>query len=74
MQLFTVREVAQILKLNPGTVYRLVEANKIPHIRLDNSRKAIRVPSKLLDAYIEEHIQTQVEASSGEISKGAKTT
>jgi excisionase family DNA binding protein len=73
MQLFTVREVAEILKLNPGTVYRLVEANKIPHIRLDNSRKAIRVPSRLLNAYIEEHIQTQVEASIGEASKDTET-
>jgi excisionase family DNA binding protein len=69
MQLYTVSEVAEILKLNPGTVYRLVETNKLPHIRLNDSRKAIRIPSRLLDAYIEEHIQSQVESLNGVITK-----
>ena len=36
-RLLTVRDVAKLLKVNPATVYRLVEAGELPHVRVSNA-------------------------------------
>jgi excisionase family DNA binding protein len=43
--LFTVREVAQLLRVSRATVYRLVSGGKLPHARVSNS---IRISSEAL--------------------------
>lgn len=58
-QLLTVEEAAGILKIDPLTCSNWIREGKIPHIRLNGSRKAIRVPGKLLKAYIERTMREQ---------------
>ena len=41
-ELLTVNEVAQVLKMRPGFVYKQIERGRLPHIRLGNGR-TIRV-------------------------------
>lgn len=51
MQLYTVKEAADVLNLSPATVYALVAARKIRHERLGMGRRAIRVPHDAIDEY-----------------------
>lgn len=62
-QLLTVEETASILKIDPLTCSNWIREGKIPHIRLNGSRKAIRIPSKLLEAYIERTLREQADTA-----------
>jgi excisionase family DNA binding protein len=48
--LMTVKEVAAYLNVNPMTVYRAVETDTLPHLRLG---RAIRFRREDVDAYLE---------------------
>lgn len=49
IQLLTVEEVAEILKLDPRTVYRKCEANDIPHFRVGETGAVRFVKAKVLE-------------------------
>ena len=51
--LLTIRDVAEKLRLNPRTVYRLIEAGSLRAIKI--SRKAYRVSEKELIRFLKEH-------------------
>jgi excisionase family DNA binding protein len=51
-QLFTVRQVAQLLGVCPATVYKWAAIGVLPHIRIVN---LIRVPSAELTYFINGH-------------------
>jgi len=53
-QLYTVEEVAEILRITPFTCSRWVRERKLPAIRLNGSFKTIRIKASDLEAYIEE--------------------
>lgn len=63
IELLTVSEVAQKLKLDRATVYRLIEAGKLPVFRLPGGR-TVRVPARALAEWIERH--TYGQARTGE--------
>lgn len=48
-KLLSVKEVAEILSVNPMTVYRLVETGELPHVRIGS--RTIRISREALDAY-----------------------
>ena len=48
-QLLTVKEAAEILKLNPCTIYKLVEAGELAHVRI--GKRTIRIPEETLLTY-----------------------
>ena len=48
-KLLSVKEVAEILSVNPITVYRLIETGELPHVRVGS--RTIRVHREALDAY-----------------------
>jgi excisionase family DNA binding protein len=51
--LLTIREVAEKLRFNPRTIYRLIEAGKLKAIKI--SRKAYRISEKELIKFLREH-------------------
>jgi excisionase family DNA binding protein len=53
MDLLTVKEAADLLKLSCGAVYALCQAGKLPHHRLGLGRGAVRIDRKDLLNYIE---------------------
>ena len=54
MNVLTVREVSQRLKLSPAYVYQLVAERKIGHIRIGCGRGAIRIMEEDLQAFLAE--------------------
>lgn len=48
--LLTVKEVAEILRVTPMTVYRAVETGALEHVRFG---RTIRISRDALDAYIQ---------------------
>jgi excisionase family DNA binding protein len=50
-QLLTVRELSQYIRQHPTTIYRLVEKNHIPYLRLNNG-KDIRFRSEDIDQWL----------------------
>ncbi len=52
-ELLTIKEVAEKLRLNPRTVYRLIEADKLKAIKI--SRKAYRISEKELINFLKKH-------------------
>lgn len=46
---YTVPEVAELLKVNPRTIYKQIDAGKIKYIKLG---KVFRIPKKYLDEFI----------------------
>ena len=38
LKLLTLREVAQVLKVSPRTVWAMVDSGKLPHVRIGNGR------------------------------------
>ncbi len=53
MDLLTVKEAANLLKLSRGAVYALCKAGTLPHHRLGLGRGAVRIDRKDLIAYVE---------------------
>lgn len=50
LELLTVQEVAQLLRINSRTVYRRVKENSLPFFRTGGTTGSIRFPkSKILD-------------------------
>lgn len=47
---YTVSEMAKILKISEKTAYRLIQDQEIPHIRV---RGQIRITAKALDNYLQ---------------------
>jgi excisionase family DNA binding protein len=58
-KLYTVEEVAEILSIEASTCKNWIRDGKIPHIKLNGSTKAIRIPRSLLDAYIQRTMREQ---------------
>jgi excisionase family DNA binding protein len=54
MQMYTVPEVASILKIGRTTVYKLLQEGAIGSIKIGSSR---RVPHREIETYIE-HLRT----------------
>lgn len=55
MELLTVEEVAQTLKLSKSMVYLLCQQGKLPTVRFG---KSVRVPGPALEAWLREQIRT----------------
>ncbi len=53
MDLLTVKEAANLLKLSCGAVYALCKAGTLPHHRLGLGRGAVRIDRQDLLAYVE---------------------
>jgi excisionase family DNA binding protein len=53
MDLLTVKEAADLLKLSAGAVYALCKSGTLPHHRLGQGRGAIRIDRQDLLAYVE---------------------
>jgi excisionase family DNA binding protein len=53
MDLLTVKEAAERLRLSQGAVYMLCENRKLPHLRLGVGRGVIRIRAADLAAFIE---------------------
>lgn len=49
-ELLTVKEVAELMRVSPMTVYRAVELGTLPHVRFG---RTIRVDRETLDAFIQ---------------------
>lgn len=60
--LLTVNELAAILKLNPQTIYRKVDAGEIPYIRVD---KSIRFNKEEIDNWILKNTMTHLKKGEG---------
>lgn len=45
----TVKEAAELLRVNPMTIYRAVKEGKLPHVKVRNS---IRISRDMLDAMV----------------------
>lgn len=54
--LYTVKEAASVLKVNPGMVYELIRNKKLPYLLL--GQKKIRGSD--LERFIEEHLAASV--------------
>ncbi len=54
-KLMDVREVAELLKLAPGTIYHLVSARRLPCVRL--SARCLRFQMSAIRRYIDELAQ-----------------
>jgi len=52
MEIFTVNEVAKMLRVNPRKVYEMVDAREIEHIRL---RRKILFSREQIEKYIASH-------------------
>ena len=52
-RLLNVAEVADLLNISPSLVYQIVEAGKIPFLRIGNGRGAIRFQSADVKAYLD---------------------
>ena len=48
-KVWTVEEVAELLKVNPRTVYKMVDQREIHSVR---AGRQIRIPQEALDAYL----------------------
>jgi excisionase family DNA binding protein len=48
-KVYTVEELAALLKVNPRTVYKMVDAGQIRSVR---AGRQIRIPQEALDAYL----------------------
>ena len=48
-KVYTVEEVAELLKVNPRTVYKMVDQREIHSVR---AGRQIRIPQEALDAYL----------------------
>jgi excisionase family DNA binding protein len=53
MDLLTVKEAADLLKLSAGAVYALCKSGTLPHHRLGQGRAAIRIDRQDLLRYVE---------------------
>src|SRR3954449_13496005 len=53
MDLLTVREAGDLMKLSAGAVYALCKAGTLPHHRLGQGRGAIRIDRQDLLTYVE---------------------
>jgi len=62
LELLTVKEVAQSLRLSTIGVYGLINAGRISHLRVGANEGAIRIPRAALEAYF---AKSQVEAQEG---------
>jgi excisionase family DNA binding protein len=51
--LLTVVQAASRLGISPSTIYQLVAARRIEHLRIGNGRGGIRFTNELLAAYLE---------------------
>ena len=58
-ELFTVQQVAGLLKVTPATVYRWLDSGKLPKVRF--SHRAVRIRPKDLERFIKEHLNHQSE-------------
>lgn len=67
MRLMTVPEVASAIRVSAGTVYRWIEENRVPSIRVGN---AVRIPRRWLDRMIAE-AERASESKSGPASPEA---
>ena len=52
LDLYTVKDLAKLLKVSEKTVYRLVKDEEIKSIRIYAS---IRIPSRALEDYLKDH-------------------
>jgi excisionase family DNA binding protein len=54
LELLSVRDVAEQLRISRATVYALVGAGRLPHLRLSN---AIRIRPEDLEAYVRRSLE-----------------
>lgn len=57
MLLFTVKEIADRLRVSQQTVRNLVASGKLPSVRIGNGRGTIRIPNDGVEAYLERQLQ-----------------
>jgi excisionase family DNA binding protein len=55
-RLLTVRELAEYVRVNPFTVYRWVEQNRIPHLRVG---RTVRFRLDDIDKFMRERAQRE---------------
>ncbi|VTS07956.1 helix-turn-helix domain-containing protein [Tuwongella immobilis] len=62
--MLTIRTAAKLLNLSPATLYRLVAAKQIPHIRLGTGRGKILFQEPELHTWLESrHVRPALETS-----------
>jgi excisionase family DNA binding protein len=52
MKVFTVNDVAAMLKVSRSTVYNAIESGALPHHRFGKGRGAIRISDEQLQQYL----------------------
>lgn len=53
MNVLTVKETAERLKLSVGCVYQLIAERRLPHLRIGCGRGAIRIREEDLSAFLD---------------------
>lgn len=53
LQLLTVEEVAELLKVSPITIYRWLDSGQLPKVKF--SRRAVRIKREDLQRFIKDH-------------------
>lgn len=52
-KLYTMAEVAELLKVSKPSIWRAVKGLKIGHYRFGPAREEVRIPQTALDSYLE---------------------
>jgi len=53
MNVLTVKETAELLKVSPGCVYQLIAERRLPHHRIGVGRGCIRIRQQDLEQFVE---------------------
>lgn len=52
--LLTVKEAAERLRVSAGTVYTLITAKALVHVRIGHGRGVLRIPEEAIRAYLDQ--------------------
>jgi putative molybdopterin biosynthesis protein len=52
VELYTIPEIAEMLKISKNKIYKLVRNGEIPHLRI---QKNVRIRKKDLEAWLDRH-------------------
>jgi len=56
-ELLTVKQIAELLKVTPATIYRWLDSGKLPRVKF--SRRAVRVRRDDLERFVKDHLSDQ---------------
>lgn len=61
-RLMTVREVAEILQIKESTLRQMIQYKKIPYVKLNGKKGAVRFRASDIERWIEHKIITNISA------------